>query len=314
MDVNKDTYAQFCRQTPELPIFFQDWYLDAVTQEGEWNAALVESGGKVLGVWPYFLKKKAGFQYITMPLFVKFMGPWLADNPSLTEQHQLLQALQEKLPKIAGIKQDCHYQFSNWLPLYWQGYQQTTKYSYRLDINHLDQVQKNINRNMRRNLLKASQQLEATLLNDPEQFFAINEMSFSRQGLVAPYSKAQFLKHDQALEQHRARQIFFGKDAQGRPHAAAYLIWDKQSSYYHLAGDDPALRQSGASIFLIWEAIRYTKEVLGLDTFDFEGSMLPKIEAIRRQFGAQQQPYFYIQKYYSRPYQLLEQIKTWIGK
>jgi hypothetical protein len=229
----------------------------------------------------------------------------------LTEQHQLVHALSLQLPPVASIKQDCHYQFTNWLQLYWQGYRQTTKYSYLLDLTHLDQVQKKINRNMRRNLLKANQQLQVLLLNDPEQFYTVNQLSFQRQGVKIPYTKDQFLRHEKALAEHQARQIFFAKDNQGNIHAAAYLIWDQRSSYYHLAGDDPALRHSGASIFLIWEAIRYTKEVLGLDTFDFEGSIMPKIEAIRRQFGAQQRPYFYIHRYFSPLYQFIDMLKSW---
>lgn len=68
-------------------------------------------------------------------------------------------------------------------------------------------------------------------------------------------------------------------------------------------------RNNGAGILLIWEAIRFTKENLGLDTFDFEGSMLPNVEAIRRQFGAVQVPYFTVWKYNSSLLKLLQKIK-----
>jgi hypothetical protein len=134
-------------------------------------------------------------------------------------------------------------------------------------------------------------------------------MSFDRQGLPMPYSGAQFARHDAALAANGARQLFFAVDAQERIHSAAYLIWDKQAAYYHLSGDDPALRESGAGILLIWEAIRYASEVLGLACFDFEGSMLPAVERIRVQFGAVQTPYFFVWKYGSRTFELLEKLK-----
>jgi len=105
---------------------------------------------------------------------------------------------------------------------------------------------------------------------------------------------------DQALADHRAREIFWATDLKsGAVHSVAYLVWDKQSAYYLMAGDDPALRASGAGILLAWEAIRYTKETLGLAAFDFAGSMIRPIERVRRQFGAVQKPYFRVQKEWS---------------
>lgn len=304
-------YRKFCAQTPDLPIFFQPWYLDAACQGGTWGAAMVVEQGQVVGIWTYFLKRKAGFAYLTMPPLVKFMGPWLPTLPALTEQHRIYQALLQQIPPVASSKQDCHYQLTNWLPFYWEKFRQSTKYSYHLDLSDLEQVQAQLNRNMRRNIAKAKEQVTVVQRNDPAAFYAINQLSFRRQGLPVPYSWEQFNQLDVALGAHQARQMFFAEDNQGRIHAAAYLIWDRQCSYYHLAGDDPALRQSGASILLIWAAIQYTQQTLVLRHFDFLGSMLAPIEAIRRQFGARQVPYFFLQRYSSVPYQILDRLLAW---
>ena len=83
------------------------------------------------------------------------------------------------------------------------------------------------------------------------------------------------------------RQMFFAVDEDDRIHSVVYLIWDNRAAYYLIAGDDPNLRSSGASIFLVWEAIKYTKGKLGLNCFDFMGSMFPAIEKVRRNFGAE---------------------------
>ena len=77
-----------------------------------------------------------------------------------------------------------------------------------------------------------------------------------------------------------------------------------------MAGDDPAYRSSGAAILLVWEAVHFTKKELGLNRFDFLGSMLPSIERVRRQFGAQQVPYFKVCKYHSRVFEWLEKWKA----
>lgn len=306
----KTAYRTFCASHPELPIFFQDWYLDAVCQEGEWGVAMVEEGGQVKGIWTYFIKKKMGFRYITMPVFVKFMGPYLLGVYNLSEQHQILEKLLAQIPPVASIKQDFHYSITNWLPLYWQGYRQTSKYTYLLDISDVQQVQNGVNRNIRRNLHKAAAQIKIEHWDNPEQFYGVNKLSFDRQNISIPYSLQEFLRHDAALASQTRRKFFFAVDQRGRVHSASYLVWDSQVGYYHLAGDDPSLRHHGAGILLIWEAILFLHNNLDIKCLDFEGSMLKNVEAIRRQFGAKQTPYFSIAQNFSKTFNFLEKTRN----
>jgi hypothetical protein len=307
-----DRYRAFCRTAPDVPVFALPWFLDACAGGGAWDVALAEENGRVVAALPYFYKQKGPFRYATMPPFVKWLGPYLLPEfrGVLKKEHVLLEELLKQLPPLAAFKQNFYPTATNWLPFYWQQYRQITYYTYRLHgLQNLAQVEAGINRNIRRNLQKAREQVRVVHDLGPEQFYALNKMSFDRQGLAMPYSWAQFERHDAALEANGARQFFFATDAQGRVHSASYLIWDQQTAYYHLAGDDPALRDSGAGILLIWEAIRYASEVLKLDCFDFEGSMLPAVERIRVQFGAVQTPYFFVWKYNSRAFELLEKLK-----
>lgn len=309
---NRETYHAFCRDhAAQLPVFYQDWYLDAVCKDGTWGAAMVEDGDQVVGIWPWFRKKRFGFTYLAMPLFTKFMGPWIV--PGTGDHRQQLRWIQElagQLPKVDCIKADCHYQFANWLPLYWQGFRQTTRYSYQLDLTRdLGELRKGLNRNMRRNIKNAASLVTVSGLDDPELFYRINTLSFERQDLRIPYSFADFLRHDAALRQKGGRHMYVARDEQGNVHSVAYLIWDRQSVYYHLSGDDPDYRDSGSGILMIWEAIRYAKEELQLPVFDFEGSMMKAVGAIRRQFGATPVPYSRIWKYDSRLYALIDRLR-----
>jgi len=303
-------YRQFCNANSHLPIFAQDWYLDAVCAGGEWGAATVEEGGQIVAALPYFLKQKGPFRYIAMPPFVKHLGPYLrkADAPySLTETHRLYDALIAKLPAVDAFEQDFSPTVTNWLPFYWKGYQQSTRYTYRLVLDDLDRIYDGINRNMQRNIRKAQAAVSVTRGGDITDLYRINRMSFDRQALRLPYPFELLKSHDEALLAHQARQLFFASDDSGRLHSAACLIFDSETAYYHIAGDNPETRNSGAGILLTWEAIRYTKEVLGLNHFDFEGSMMQNVEAIRRQFGAVQQPYFRVWKTHSR-------VLRWLGR
>lgn len=304
---NKEKYHQFCQTEKDLPIFVKDWYLDAVCGEGYWDVVLVEQNNEILACFPYFVKKKLGFEYIIMPPMVKMMGPYLTPKVrSLKNSHRYYQQLIEQLPKVDGFKQDFHPALTNWLPFYWKGYHQSTRYTYNLDISNLDQVYAGLNRNMRRNIKKAEQQLRIESRHPLTTFYQLNQMSFDRQEISIPYSFDLLKKHDQALEKNKARQMLFALDEKDRIHSAAYLIWDRTSAYYHLSGDNPELRASGAGILLIWEAIKYAHQELQLTRFDFEGSMIENIEAIRRQFGARQAPYFRVWKYHNPLYEWLD--------
>jgi len=311
----KKAYREFCQVTPDLPIFVQDWYLDANCTEGQWDVVLVEEGDRVVATLPYFWKQKGPFRYVTMPPFVKTMGPYLIPEYRgvLKKEHVLLQQLISLLPKFDGFKQNFHCSVTNWLPFYWHDFRQTTYYTYRIgNLQNIKSVYNNFNRNIRRNIKKAQQQVRVCNDFSPERFYQINQQSFDRQDIAIPYSWEQFRRQDEALVAQHARELFFAVDKKERIHSAAYLIWDETTAYYHLSGDDPQLRASGAGILLVWEAMRFASEELGLEQFDFEGSMLSPVEHIRVQFGADQVPYFFIWKYNSRLYQFFDWLKAGI--
>ncbi len=311
--LDKTAYREFCQQQAYwLPVFMQPWYLDAVAEGGDWDAVVYDKKGRLLAAWPFFLKKKGPFHYSTLPPFTKFLGPCLAPEArALKDQHRILTTMEAQLPSLHAIKCTTPYSFTNWLPLYWRGYQQRTQYSYHIPLKDWSAVEAGINRNMRRNIRKAQAALQVVASEDIDFFYQLNQMSFDRQQVAMPYALVALRRHDQALRERNRRKIFLARDADGQVHSAAYLIWDQQRSYYHLSGDNPRLRQSGAGMLLIYHAMVYTAEELRLPTFDFEGSMIERIEAIRRQFGAIQQPYFFIWKYRSRLFQAAEALRQW---
>ena len=60
----KNSYRNFCTTEQELPIYVQDWYLDAVRLDGNWDVILISKGADIIASFVYFLKQKFGFQYI----------------------------------------------------------------------------------------------------------------------------------------------------------------------------------------------------------------------------------------------------------
>ncbi|MFD1466764.1 GNAT family N-acetyltransferase [Hymenobacter caeli] len=304
-------YRAFCRTAPDVPVFAQPWYLDACAAGGGWSAVLARENGRVVGALPYFHKRRGPFRYGAMPPFVKWLGPYvlpeLRGDPA--REPAAVAALLAQLPPLAAFKQSCYPTLTHWQPFQDQGFHRAARHTYRLpQLADLAGVEAGLSKGIRRDIRLARQRVRVVHDLPLATFWAVNRLSFERQGVAVPYSEAQFRRLDAALVAQGARQLFFAVDAQDRVHSVAYLIWDATTAYYHLAGDDPALRASGAGMLLAWETIRYASEVLGLGCFDFEGSMLPGVERVRQRFGAVQTPYFFVWKYESRLFEWLERL------
>ena len=280
-------------------LFSQPWWLDAVAP-GAWEAIAVEKGGQVLARLPYVVKNRLGFTLILMPRLTQTLGPWLAPHEAkyttqLSREHKLMTSLIEQLPPFDYFSQRFHYSIANWLPFYWQGFSQTTRYTYVLeDLSDLDAVWQEIRKNIKTDVRKAQKQLVVRSDLGLDVFLDLNAKTFKRQGLALPYSRELVMRLDCACQERNCRKMFFAQGAQGQVHAAAYIVWDEQSAYYLMGGADPELRSSGATSLVLWEAIQFAATVTR--TFDFEGSMVESIERFFRAFGARQKPYYQVTK------------------
>jgi hypothetical protein len=301
--MSKQYYQNLCSAAPDLPLFMQPWYLDAVCGAEHWHVVTLEKGHKTVAAWPFFLKKKWLWSYVAMPPLVRMMGPYVL--PEWRDQRQetrIIEALLEKMPRhLAAFEQDFNYTAQNWLPLYWKGFRQTSRYSYTLDLQDMNKVWQNIAPDYRNQKIRKAEALMdvytgASLI----QFLQVHDQSFSRQKITSPITIELLRKIDEPLAHRDQRAIFYCADKKdGAVCAVSYLAWDNTSAYYLLAGESTAHRHTGAGILLAWHCMRFTAEVLQLPRFDFLGSMIPSIERVRRNFGAEQSTYFRVKKEWS---------------
>lgn len=303
---NKDKYKALCASEKTIPLFSQDWWLDCTAGPGQWDVALVEENGEIVASMPYTIKKRWGFTIISQPILTQTLGPWLRPSGAkysrqLWLQKKRIQDLFNQLPPFDFFQQNWHSSIQNWLPVYWLGFKQTTRYTYVIpDISDLALVFSNFDSSYRNKIKKAEKIVRIKTGLSIEKFYEINALTFSRQNLKIPYSLDFLKKHDEGILKRGRRVIFYAEDSRGRIHSSLYLTWDAQSAYVHMVGEDPDLRNSGAGILLIWHAIQYASNELRLKQFDFEGSMLESVEPVRRDCGAVQMPYFSISKINSK--------------
>lgn len=297
----KDLYRQLCEFEPSIPLFSRAWWLDAVAGE-DWDVVMVEKGGSIIAAMPYVWSQRYGFTVISQPPLTQTQGPWIKSSGAkyakrLSREKDLMEALIKQLPRYHHFSQNWHFEQTNWLPFYWQGFSQTTRYTYRIsDLQSKGEkdIWSEFQQNIRTDIKKALNREHLVVRDDLplDSFYQLNAMVFQRQRKKVPYPKAFVEKLDKAACQRGCRKVFIAEDEYGRHHAGVYIVWDQNSAYYIMGGGNPDLRNSGATSLCMWEAIKFSSKVTR--SFDFEGSMLEPVERFFRSFGAVQTPYFNI--------------------
>ena len=296
---DKDAYRALCQVETSIPLFSRDWWLDIVCGERNWNVLLCQESEQIEAAMPIYVPWRGK---VTMPFYTQTMGPWIAPEAEdakyatrLARRQALMQSFVERLSPYSYFYQHFSSQITDWLPFYWAGFSQTTRYTYRLySISDTTRLWEEMSQSVRRHIRKAGKlgiEVQAGL--PVGELLRLQALSFARQGLKPKGRKV--LK--QLVEEARRRgvgEIFGAYDAGGRLHAAVFIVWQKSSAYYIAGGGDPQFRDSGAHTLALWEAIQFVSR--HTDCFDFEGSMLPGVERAFREFGAKQVPYFAIKK------------------
>jgi hypothetical protein len=297
---DKEKYKILCTKELSIPLYSRDWWLDCVCGENKWDVLLYYKGEEIEAAMPFY---SPGKSIITMPAFTQTLGIWFnpeMENPryskNLFRKQQICKYFIEHLPKHDYFLQNFHYTFTDWLPFYWAGYRQTTRYTYVLpDINNPDELWKNLSENIRRNIQKAKNKYALTIKkNVPvDLFMEINTQTFKRQGKKS--YQPDILKKIIAISCSRNQGDIWGAfDEQGRLHAAVFIVWQNNCAYYLAAGGDTKLRQFGGQAVVLWEVICEVSKIAA--SFDFEGSMIQGVEHFFREFGAAQMPYYSISK------------------
>ncbi len=316
----KESYRMFSRNEPTLPIFSRDWWLDATAGPDGWDVAIVMKAGQVMAAMPYVLMRRYGLRVLGQPPLTQKLGPWFATvngkQPTrLAQEKDWMQALIDQLPPFDHFNQNWHYGRTNWLPFSWNGFQQTTRYTYVLDkLGDKDKLWAGFDNSTRAECKKATQRFNLQVRDDLplDDFLALNRMTFLRQNMAVPYSDDYVRRLDAACAERGCRKFFIAVDGEGRHHAGNYIVWDENSAYGLMAGADPGLRNSGAASLCMWEVIRHAAGVT--QRFDFAGSMMEPVERFLRGFGATQVPYFNLSKTPSRLLRLRRGVLSVAGR
>ncbi|MEY4936675.1 MAG: hypothetical protein RIS64_3034 [Bacteroidota bacterium] len=304
----KERYIFFCQTEPSIPIFMQPWWLDVVCEKGKWSVCLFEKNNEIIAASTYFVRQKAGLSCVVQPPLTPYSGIWCKEivfSKKHQQYHHIKAILNQwitQLPKVTFFQQQYHYHLTDWQPFYWQGFQQTTRYTYILNLlqgtaplySHFhDNTKRKIRKAIENKLeiLQFESEADTTIF---DTFYHFNTLTFQKQGLKNPIPLALFKRLDGVLKEKQQRTIYLARDAAGRYYATLYLVYDSKTAYYLAGGVDTSILNNNALFLLFWKAIQDAAERVPI--FDFEGSMLPQVEPVFRSFGSTQMPYFRVFK------------------
>lgn len=316
---NKDHFRKLCDERQDIPLSMQFWWMDAVCGINKWDVLIFEKEKKIIAVWVYHFVKKLGFRVIIQPQLTQMNGIWI-DRPNNLSKNEMIsfenEAMQNLLlqlhkTKFSYFDQNFHYSFTNWLPFYWEGYKQTTRYTYQItDISNPNKCFQDFKASKKSHINKAKKSISIDFELSGEEFYINLQQNLKALGHKVYYNKELFLRIYNASKLRNQSCIISAFDNQKRLHAALFIVWDEYCAYNLISTINPEFRSSGATSLLFYEAIKQMSSKTQI--FDFEGSMSKNIEKSFREFGAIQVPYFQIKKFNSIYFKLLFYSRKWI--
>lgn len=338
---NKEQYAAFCEQHPEMPIMMQPWWLDAVCAGKHWDVLLFtrqEIKAKcqeieIVAAMPYLLRKRLGYKFIVMPQMTMFGGVWVTDEVQESPDMQkcLAKLIAKRLREMKVAYYEQKFTVGNPIPelLGKRQMRCTERVTYRIDdLSSIEDVEDSFSKNKKRQLRKA-EGLQVDYDMTAEEFYRFHtdcmrerkrKLTYSREFLLVLERKARragqsaFIRittTTPAVETSTAATETNTAAAQEpKTVAAAFVVWDKNYLYYLIPAYLPSAADTGASARLADEAIRLAKEK-GL-RFDFEGGNDDAgIANHYKQFGAQTVTYHSVTKLYRPSFAGLLLLNKW---
>jgi hypothetical protein len=283
-------YDQLVENSPQGTLFCASWWLDAVAP-GRWQANELVEDGAVVAAWPTVVRQgRFGVEHGGAPL-TPWLGPLFGTDLRRSQEDEMTGRLLERIGRYAQLTARCSPAYDYWTPLYWRGFTQTTRYTWRIDdLSDLDAIFERLRNKVRGAVRRAQREQMIVEVGTLDDFLAIHSDTLERQNRAHDRAgRAAVRALDPAAAARDARTILIARDSGGRATAGGYFVHDSRATYYLMGGISGDAATPYAVPLLLWTAI---EQAAGRGTaFDFEGSMLRPIELLVRGFGGRPAPY-----------------------
>lgn len=289
----------FVDNSPQGMPFCKSWWLSALTG-WDYRIVAIFSGNTIVAGMPLAFDQN---RRVNEPPLTRSLGPLFGRSDQLSRRHSFnsqrrwTKLLAQALKQYDFFQFCTHQSFNDWLPFRWEGFQQTTRYTYVIDYK--DQTEeslwKNLSTEKKRNIIKAQKLgFEVEISNDIDAFYHLEELTYAHQGLGFNISTDFMRGLDDELTRHGSRAIFLVSSPEGKTVAGSYVVFNKREAFDLMSGSDPAYRHTGCHSLANWEAVSYFMNKT--EIFNFGGSDIERIERHLNGYGGQLTPYFHLMK------------------
>jgi len=311
---NKEHFKKFSEHQAEKLGFSMhfNWWNEVV--QDSWEVAVLEKGGEIQAIWPYYLRKKGPWKMIAQAPLTPYAGPFLVypegqkTCSKISYEHKQYEALMKQLPKVAEIDLSFPMRFENGLAFQWNAFEERVKYTYLLNLKSDEAfLWKNLRENVRRQIKKAEKCLRLEIAFKSEALETAMRSTFEQQHQPYPLAEKYLERIIHYFEKHECGKLYLAYEKE-QLHSAIAIVYDATTAYYLVGGSMQAHKNSGAMSLLMWQAIQDAKS-RGLEYFNFEGSSIPSIEKYLRGFGGELQPVRRLIKKGSKSLEVLKNLK-----
>jgi len=251
---------------------------------------IFSGNGAMIGGFLFSKIKLKGYPYYTNLPFTPSVALFY-QNPAENAANRL-SADKEILDAVAGFFRQFRWpvqryslppEIKDMQPFGWKGFKVIPHLTYRVDLSKpMDELQANLSAKLRNNMKKAkSDGVEIRQIADYRVCEPMILNTYTRQEIGIDTAHIRNIL--QKFAQH-GNSFAFGAFRNDEMIAVSFFLHDLHTAYYMFGGFHDSLKHEGAGALTIWEGICRAKS-LGLTLFDFEGSMIPRIEKYFRGFG-----------------------------
>jgi uncharacterized protein YhbP (UPF0306 family) len=291
-----EKWDSFVKESPQGSIFSFSFYLEALCIDYKVLCVFDDKDNVLAGV----ILAKNQINTYSNPMLDKYLGILLKNEESISQkkvskQYKIMELIATEIKGYKSFDYYFHPNFKNWIPLYWKGFTQQTRYTYQINLaKSIETIEKAFHGNLRNDIKNAINQGVVVKRDiDFDNLYSIIEKTFRRQGSKSPFNKAKLESFINDLLKNNQLISLGAYNNKNQLVSACCMVFDENSSYFILNGIDIDNQVRGANALMIFDAIKESKEK-GLMSFDFEGSMLIGVEQFYRRFGGELVPYYRI--------------------
>lgn len=257
--------------------------------------------GRMIGGFFVYIDHQMGLTFVKTPAFTPSNGLFYVPNSNniakgSSEQKNLsaeLSAFYES-QRFGILRVPFPITLTDFQPFIWRKFKVVPNYTYihQLDKSN-DELFAAFSPEKRSEIKKAlKDNVEIVTENNYQLILELIEDTFMQNGIK--YNRDILGKILLTFSNESNSFAYVAKDINGIL-AFSFCLHDRKTAFYLFGGHSKENRHSGAGSASLWECIKHAK-IIGLQIFDFEGSMNPSIEQYFRGFGGVLTPYFTINK------------------